>query len=62
MSRYSPKKMSSYEDLEPLSIEEEITLDYGKMNKKDSEEMDIMDSMDADEEMDSMQNCDMVDA
>jgi hypothetical protein len=24
--------------------------------------MDIMDSMDADEEMDSMQNCDMVDA
>jgi hypothetical protein len=49
MNRYSSKKMSSYEDLEPLSIEEEITLDYGKMNKNDSEEMDMMDSVDGDE-------------
>ena len=49
MSRYSPKGMSSYEDLEPLSIEEEITLDYGKMKNKDSEEIDIMYKMDADE-------------
>jgi hypothetical protein len=62
MSKHSPKGMNIYEDLESLSIEEDIALNYAKMNKNDSDELFMMEKMGVDEEMDKLDNCDMIDA